>query len=87
MPQDSPNAQPSVLAHRYQVALVEDQPEMRETWSQLIGSLAGFSCVCTCSSAEEALRQLNSELRAEVVKQTAEIRAGYETAKAERQRL
>ena len=60
MPQDSPNAQPSVLAHRYQVALVEDQPEMRETWSQLIGSLAGFSCVCTCSSAEEALRQIPS---------------------------
>lgn len=38
------------------VALVEDQLEVREIWQRLISSLPDFSCVCICSSAEEALR-------------------------------
>ena len=35
---------------------MEDQDEIRENWSQLIGSFPDFSCVCTCASGEEALR-------------------------------
>lgn len=38
------------------VALVEDQPEIRENWQRLIHSFPDFQCVLTCSSAEEALR-------------------------------
>jgi DNA-binding NarL/FixJ family response regulator len=42
----------------FRVVLVEDQPEMRENWSQLIRSFPDFLCVGTCASAEEALRQI-----------------------------
>lgn len=42
----------------YRVALVEDQAEMRKDWSQLINSLKDFTCVISCSSAEEALRDI-----------------------------
>jgi len=38
------------------VALVEDQPAVRESWTKLINSLPGFTCVNTCVSGEEALR-------------------------------
>lgn len=38
------------------VVLVEDQRDTRESWSRLISSFPDFICVCTCSSAEEALR-------------------------------
>lgn len=38
------------------VALVEDQPKVREHWTRLINSLPDIRCVCACSSAEEALR-------------------------------
>ena len=38
-------------------------------------------------AAEEALQQLNAQLEQRVAEQTAEIRAGYETVKSERQRL
>lgn len=40
------------------VVLVEDKPEVRESWSRLIGSLQGFSCVAVCASGEEALRSV-----------------------------
>jgi DNA-binding NarL/FixJ family response regulator len=40
------------------VALVEDKPDVRDSWTRLIGSLPEFSCICTCSSGEEALRQI-----------------------------
>lgn len=43
------------------VALVEDQPEIRQNWSDLINSFADFKCVRTCVSAEEALRLLPAE--------------------------
>ena len=48
-------AKPSAKAP-LRVALVEDQPEIRENWKRLIESFPDFTCVCTCSSAEEALR-------------------------------
>ena len=38
------------------VVLVEDRAGMRDSWSRLINSLPGFSCVTVCSSGEEALR-------------------------------
>jgi len=37
------------------IALVEDQPEIRENWRRLIGSFQDFNFVCACASAEEAL--------------------------------
>src|ERR1700749_3568750 len=40
------------------IALVEDQREVRESWTRLIASFDDFECVCTCTSAEEALRVL-----------------------------
>jgi DNA-binding NarL/FixJ family response regulator len=38
------------------VVLVEDKLEVRDSWSKLINSLPGFSCIRVCSSGEEALR-------------------------------
>src|SRR5438876_5976335 len=38
------------------VALVEDQPKVRESWTRLINSFPDFRCVCSCASGEEALR-------------------------------
>jgi DNA-binding NarL/FixJ family response regulator len=40
------------------IVLVEDQRELRESWSRLIRSFPDFACICTCASAEEALRDL-----------------------------
>jgi DNA-binding NarL/FixJ family response regulator len=40
------------------IALVEDQREIRDNWQRLIESFPDFQCVCTCASAEEALRVL-----------------------------
>jgi DNA-binding NarL/FixJ family response regulator len=38
------------------IALVEDQPKVRESWSQLINSFPDLSCSCICKTGEEALR-------------------------------
>jgi DNA-binding NarL/FixJ family response regulator len=43
------------------VALVEDQPKVRESWTRLINSLTDFSCVCACATGEEALRVIPLE--------------------------
>ncbi len=40
------------------IVLVEDQPEIRSSWQRLIGTFPDFSCVATCTSAEEALRTI-----------------------------
>jgi DNA-binding NarL/FixJ family response regulator len=40
------------------VALVEDQRDTRESWQRLISSFPDFECICTCASAEEALRMI-----------------------------
>lgn len=48
------------------VALVEDQREIRENWTRLIESFADFKCVCTCSTGEEALKQIPT-VRADVI--------------------
>lgn len=40
------------------VALVEDKRDVRESWSRLINSLPGFSCICTCATGEEAVHAI-----------------------------
>jgi len=40
------------------VALVEDQPKVRESWTKLINNFSDFYCVCCCATAEEALRSI-----------------------------
>jgi DNA-binding NarL/FixJ family response regulator len=40
------------------VALVEDQPKVRESWTRLINSFPDFRCVCACATGEEALRMI-----------------------------
>lgn len=54
------------VARKIKIALVEDQPEMRENWSRLINSFPDFSCVATCISGEEALRVI-PEIRPDAV--------------------
>src|SRR5260370_20060289 len=46
---------------RLRVALVEDQPKVRESWTRLINSFPDFSCVCACMSGEEAIRVIPPE--------------------------
>ena len=43
---------------RLKIALVEDKPDLRNSWSQLINSFPDFTCMCICSSGEEALRMI-----------------------------
>jgi DNA-binding NarL/FixJ family response regulator len=43
------------------VALVEDQPKVRESWIKLINSFPDFSCICACATGEEAIRTLPQE--------------------------
>ncbi|MGA2747487.1 MAG: response regulator transcription factor [Verrucomicrobiota bacterium] len=58
-----PESQPakSSLKTPVKIALVEDQPKVRESWTRLINSLADFSCVCACATGEEALRVIPLE--------------------------
>jgi DNA-binding NarL/FixJ family response regulator len=54
-------AQASSIVHPkvpVKVALVEDKPDVRQSWGKLIGAIPDFSCVCSCASGEEALRQI-----------------------------
>jgi DNA-binding NarL/FixJ family response regulator len=48
------------------VALVEDQPKVRESWNRLINSLPDFRCICVCASGEEALRVI-PEVKPDVI--------------------
>jgi DNA-binding NarL/FixJ family response regulator len=43
---------------RITVALVEDERDLRESWTKLLESFPGFTCVCACASGEDALKQL-----------------------------
>jgi DNA-binding NarL/FixJ family response regulator len=42
------------------VALVEDQEDLCRSWVKIIDSFGGFECICTCPSAEEAVRMIPS---------------------------
>jgi RNA polymerase sigma factor (sigma-70 family) len=48
----------SVASGNIRVALVEDDPQVRDGLASLIGSAKGFECVAACASAEEALALL-----------------------------
>lgn len=62
MKQAQPNASGETASKPpIRVALVEDQRDTRESWSRLISSLPDFTCICTCASAEEALRMIPVE--------------------------
>jgi DNA-binding NarL/FixJ family response regulator len=56
MKHHKPSTAVNAAAAKIRIALVEDQPDVRENWSALINSFAEFECVCTCVSGEEALR-------------------------------
>lgn len=43
---------------RVRIVLVEDKPEVRESWVHLLKSLPDFDCVGVCSNGEEALRDI-----------------------------
>jgi DNA-binding NarL/FixJ family response regulator len=43
---------------RITVALVEDERDLRESWTKLLESFPGFTCVCSCASGEDAIKQL-----------------------------
>jgi DNA-binding NarL/FixJ family response regulator len=43
------------------VALVEDQPKVRESWTKLLNSFTDFTCICACATGEEALRLIPQE--------------------------
>jgi DNA-binding NarL/FixJ family response regulator len=47
--------------HPLKVALVEDQPGVRESWMKLINSFPDFVCVCGCATGEEAVRLIPQE--------------------------
>jgi DNA-binding NarL/FixJ family response regulator len=40
------------------VAIVEDNPTLRQYLSELINNTPGYRCVCACDSAEEALEKI-----------------------------
>ena len=46
---------------KIKVALVEDQPKVRESWIKLINSFPDFECICACATGEEALRVIPAE--------------------------
>jgi DNA-binding NarL/FixJ family response regulator len=55
---NSPPPSPVKPDAALRVVLIEDHPEVRESWQRLISSLPDFSCVSVFSTAEEALRQV-----------------------------
>jgi DNA-binding NarL/FixJ family response regulator len=48
--------------HPIRVALVEDQPKVRESWTRLINSFPDFQCACACATGEEAVRVIPEEM-------------------------
>lgn len=57
---------PASSRPRTRVALVEDQEDLCRSWVQIIESFGGFECICTCASAEEAVRAI-PEARPDVI--------------------
>ncbi|HEY2083185.1 MAG TPA: response regulator transcription factor [Verrucomicrobiae bacterium] len=51
----------STLKKPIKVALVEDQPKVRESWTKLLNSFTDFTCICACATGEEALRVIPQE--------------------------
>jgi DNA-binding NarL/FixJ family response regulator len=55
-----PNPSIAAGARVIKVVLVEDKPGVRDSWTRLINSLPGFTCIGSCTSGEEALRTIPS---------------------------
>lgn len=58
-PMPSPKGKRSIEPSRkmpIKVALVEDQPKARASWTKFINSFSDFACICACASGEEAVR-------------------------------
>jgi len=53
---NKPNPPGKAATKPIKIALVEDQPMVREHWSKLINTFPDLSCVCNCKTGEEALR-------------------------------
>ncbi len=65
-PTKIPATEPASSKPPLRIALVEDQPKVRDDWSRLINSLPDLACICTCKTAEEALRVI-PEVQPDVV--------------------
>ena len=52
------SAPPLPTGRLVKVAIVEDEPDIRASWARFIDTFPNFSCVGTCVSGEEALREL-----------------------------
>jgi DNA-binding NarL/FixJ family response regulator len=63
---DTIRAMPPNPPEQIQVAIVEDSAGVREGWTKLLNSAAGFQCVGACANGEEALKRLPA-LRPQVV--------------------
>ncbi|MEK7780008.1 MAG: response regulator transcription factor [Verrucomicrobiota bacterium] len=53
-------------AHPLRIVLVEDKPDVRDSWVKLLGAFSDFRCVGECASGEEALRVV-AQLKPDVV--------------------
>lgn len=53
-------------AHPLRIVLVEDKPDVRESWVKLLSSFPDFRCIGECVSGEEALRVV-AQLKPDVV--------------------
>jgi DNA-binding NarL/FixJ family response regulator len=56
----SRSAEPAAK-RQIKVALVEDQPKVRDSWIKLINSFPDFTCICACTTGEEAVRVIPPE--------------------------
>jgi DNA-binding NarL/FixJ family response regulator len=65
-PQKNPQPAAASPKKHLKIVLVEDQPKVRESWSQLIDSLPDLTCLAICKTGEEALRTV-PEVRPDVV--------------------
>lgn len=53
-------------AHPLRIVLVEDKPDVRDSWVKLLSSFPDFRCVGECASGEEAMRVV-AQLKPDVV--------------------
>ena len=61
-PAKSGRSADSAPRRQIKVALVEDQPKVRESWIKLINSFPDFTCICACTTGEEAVRTIPLEM-------------------------
>jgi len=54
----------SATSGTIRVALVEDDPQVREGFHSLVSTATGYECVAACASAKEALKRLQAKTAA-----------------------